>query len=268
MTYQQEQEKNQKMIGSKLGIAQSELAGFKGVEINGKTYLPVKARLELFRSHFPDYSLTTEIVKYGDKISDGICIKATIMDGSGREVASGHAESIRGDGKYASSAPVEFTETKACGRALAVFGLGGGEFASADELTAVAVPGGPSGTESDKSESYILPPPSNIESRISPAKMPTIDLDDDVGNEILSGQPDLEMGESGNHGGNRAWAEVGRALIVGLKLQENLEELKSYYGSNQQLIDEMKHKSHHDYQNLMEAFSNRKAELRKGDIEL
>ena len=48
--------------------------------------------------------------------------------------ATGHAEEYRADGKINKTSALENAETSAIGRALACLGLGGTEFASADEV--------------------------------------------------------------------------------------------------------------------------------------
>src|SRR5688572_31386677 len=61
-------------------------------------------------------------------------MKATITDESGRVLATGHSEEYRHTSKINETSALENAETSAIGRALAAFGLGGTEFASADEV--------------------------------------------------------------------------------------------------------------------------------------
>lgn len=101
-----------------------------GYEKNGKKYLDVKDRLEIFRGVFGHiYGIDTDIFfQAGD-----IVAKASIMRDQ-FVVASGHAMVVNGDGGFS---PVETAETKAIGRALACLGLHGGEYPSSAEMISV-----------------------------------------------------------------------------------------------------------------------------------
>jgi hypothetical protein len=61
-------------------------------------------------------------------------MKATILNEQGRVLATGHSEEYRADGKINATSALENSETSAIGRALAALGLGGTEFATADEV--------------------------------------------------------------------------------------------------------------------------------------
>lgn len=101
------------------------------VTIHGKEYQTVAFRVSKFRELHPSWSLTTEVL-YRD--FDVVVMKASILDDTGRLVATGHAEEFRADGKINKTSALENAETSAIGRALATLGLGGTEFASADEV--------------------------------------------------------------------------------------------------------------------------------------
>jgi deoxycytidylate deaminase len=103
----------------------------------GKKYTTVAVRVELMRRHFGDLGVSTEIVEYGRAKGDPVVVKATITDASGRVLATGHAEEIRGMGHVNTTSALENAETSAVGRALAALGISGGEFASANEMDAV-----------------------------------------------------------------------------------------------------------------------------------
>jgi hypothetical protein len=103
----------------------------KPVNIKGKVYLPVAARLELFHFDHGDHSMVTEIIGIND---DVVRVKATILDGDGRVRATGHAEEFRRASQINRTSAVENCETSAVGRALAFFGYAGDEIASADEV--------------------------------------------------------------------------------------------------------------------------------------
>ncbi len=102
------------------------------VDIHGKQYQTVAFRVGKFREiHGLDLSLVTEIVTRTDEC---VVMKATIADKEGRILATGHSEEYRADGKINATSALENSETSAIGRALASLGLGGTEFASADEV--------------------------------------------------------------------------------------------------------------------------------------
>ena len=101
------------------------------VNIRGKEYQTVALRVHNFREQYKSHSLITEVL-HRDR--DCVVMRAAIMDESGRVLATGHAEEYRKDGQINATSALENAETSAIGRALAAFGLGGTEFASADEV--------------------------------------------------------------------------------------------------------------------------------------
>ena len=104
----------------------------KTINIKGKDYVEVNERLKYFRSNYPKYSLTTEVV---DKTPDTILIKATIRDEQDREIATGIAEEVKGSTFINKTSYVENCETSAWGRALANMGIGlDTSVASAEEV--------------------------------------------------------------------------------------------------------------------------------------
>lgn len=110
------------------------------VNIHGKQYKTVAARVNDFREQFgPSYGLLTEIVYADEQV---VRMKALIISPEGSIVATGHAEEYRDSSKINKTSALENAETSAIGRALAAFGLGGTEFASADEV-ARAITGKP-----------------------------------------------------------------------------------------------------------------------------
>ena len=111
------------------------------VNIHGKQYKTVAARVNDFREQFgPGYGLLTEVVHADEQV---VRMKALIISPEGAIVATGHAEEYRESSKINKTSALENAETSAIGRALAAFGLGGTEFASADEV-ARAITGKPS----------------------------------------------------------------------------------------------------------------------------
>ncbi len=84
-------------------------------KMQGKDYLEVKWRLVWFREVHPNGSIITEVV------NDDL-MKATIKDGEGRVIATGHGSSKKMG--VAKNRPYEGAETAAIGRALAHAGFG------------------------------------------------------------------------------------------------------------------------------------------------
>jgi hypothetical protein len=100
------------------------------VNIKGKEYKTVALRVQEFRTDFPGHSLLTEIVKIDD---DQCIIKAMIVKDN-VIIATGHAQEFRKASQINGTSYVENCETSAIGRALAGLGIGGTEFASANEV--------------------------------------------------------------------------------------------------------------------------------------
>ena len=95
----------------------------KIMKMQGKDYLPVNWRIVWFREEHPKGSITTEVVGEG-------LIKATVIDGEGRILATGHGTpKMQG---VAKSRPFEGAETAAIGRAMAHAGYGT-QFTDEDE---------------------------------------------------------------------------------------------------------------------------------------
>src|SRR3990167_7428164 len=108
------------------------------VNIHGKSYQTVALRVRNFRDRYPYFTLSTEIVSRDAEV---VVMKALIADEKGRVIATGHAEERRAASTINKTSALENAETSAIGRALASFGLGGTEFASADEgANAIAQP--------------------------------------------------------------------------------------------------------------------------------
>ena len=109
------------------------------VNIHGKEYRTVAERINLFYSTYKDKitAITTEIIKDEDDI---VQVKATISAKDSVEnptfyvFGNGYAEEDRTKGRINSTSALENCETSAIGRALASIGLGGEEYASANEV--------------------------------------------------------------------------------------------------------------------------------------
>ena len=101
------------------------------VNIRGKEYQTVALRVQKFREAFPLWSLTSEVL-FRD--ADCVVMKSIIADETGRILATGHAEEYRKSSQINGTSALENAETSAHGRALAALGIGGTEFASANEV--------------------------------------------------------------------------------------------------------------------------------------
>lgn len=101
------------------------------VNIRGKQYETVALRVQKFREQHPNKPLLTEVIH---RDVDCVVVKATIADENGQPIATGHAEEYRATSQINKTSALENAETSAIGRALAAFGLGGTEFASANEV--------------------------------------------------------------------------------------------------------------------------------------
>jgi len=101
----------------------------------GKKYLMVDRRIEAFRVTFGgEYGVETKVLHSDER---SVMIQCDIKDKQGFIVASGVAEEIRGSTMVNKTSAVENCQTSAVGRALAMLGLAGGEFASANEMEGV-----------------------------------------------------------------------------------------------------------------------------------
>jgi len=108
------------------------MAKLKSVNIKGKEYVEVNERLRYFRSTYPNFSLTSEVL---EKTDNSILVLASIINEDGRVVANGLAEEEKGSTFINKTSYVENCETSAWGRALANFGIGlDTSVASADEV--------------------------------------------------------------------------------------------------------------------------------------
>jgi deoxycytidylate deaminase len=107
------------------------------VNIRGKEYQTVAKRIADFRSEFGDYSIITDV----QSNADVVVVKCVIQDTSGRTISTGYAEEVRDSTNINKTSALENCETSAVGRALAFFGFGGSEIASANEVNGAIVAG-------------------------------------------------------------------------------------------------------------------------------
>jgi len=91
------------------------------IDIKGKDYVLVNERIRAFRELYQGYRLISEIVS----LENGVCvIKATVQDGNGNVVATGHAYEKEGSTYINKTSYIENCETSAWGRALGNLGIG------------------------------------------------------------------------------------------------------------------------------------------------
>lgn len=102
------------------------------VNIHGKDYKTVAKRVDEFRKeHGTKMAIITSLVSIDEKT---VVMKTEIIDENQRVIATGFAEENRQASQINRTSALENCETSAIGRALANFGLAGGEYASADEV--------------------------------------------------------------------------------------------------------------------------------------
>ena len=101
------------------------------VVIHGKVYETVALRVKKFREKHPNYRLLTEIQHRDEEC---VVMVARIANEQGEVLATGHSEEYRQSSTINKTSALENAETSAIGRALAALGLGGTEFATADEV--------------------------------------------------------------------------------------------------------------------------------------
>ena len=101
------------------------------VTIGGREYETVALRVKKFKEAHADHRLVTEIVHRDEAC---VVMRALVVSPTGDILATGHAEEYRKSSTINKTSALENCETSAIGRALAAFGLGGTEFASADEV--------------------------------------------------------------------------------------------------------------------------------------
>lgn len=101
------------------------------VIIHNREYETVAFRVKKFREEYKLWTIETEIISRNE---NEVVMKAIIKDEQGRIIATGHSEENRNSSQINRTSAIENGETSAIGRALAAFGMGGTEFASANEV--------------------------------------------------------------------------------------------------------------------------------------
>lgn len=107
------------------------------IQIKGKQYATVNARIAAFRSICPGGAITTEILAMEDGV---VTMQTTIKDEDGRVLASGLAHEKENASTINKTSYIENCETSAVGRALGMLGIGANEsVASSEEMTIALV---------------------------------------------------------------------------------------------------------------------------------
>lgn len=107
------------------------LAKLKTMNIQGKPYATVPARIEAFWSMCPGGQIITECLV---DTAERCMFKATVLDETGKVIATGHA-SEKPNTPVNKTSMLENCETSAIGRALGIAGIGSLEsIASAEEV--------------------------------------------------------------------------------------------------------------------------------------
>lgn len=102
------------------------------VNIKGKDYKMVVARVNDFRQAHPEFGMHSDVVHHDD---ERVIVKVWITDDAGMVRGTGLAEEVRAASNINRTSALENAETSAFGRALASMGFGGDvSYASADEV--------------------------------------------------------------------------------------------------------------------------------------
>ena len=104
----------------------------QSIPIKGKDYATVDARVRAFRELIPEGTISTEIIDCQNGV---VTMKATIMDETGKVLATGMSYEKESNGYINKNSYIENCETSAVGRALGFLGIGiNTSIASADEV--------------------------------------------------------------------------------------------------------------------------------------
>jgi hypothetical protein len=116
------------------------------IKIHNKEYKTVALRVNEFMTlpAYEGWAIETQLVSaFGSEPitrgNDYIVMKATVKDADSRVRGTGYAEELRGSTNINKTSALENCETSAIGRALACVGLGGTEYASANEVSQAVI---------------------------------------------------------------------------------------------------------------------------------
>lgn len=144
----------------------------KTINIRGNSYVTVNERVKAFRQAHPSFSLITECISSS---SEDCLFKASILDDTGRVIATGHAHEVRSSSNVNKTSYIENCETSAIGRALGAFGIGIDEsYASADEVSRAI-------QQQQQQQQPVVKKPSPIDKKILEGYTEEIKLINDLG---------------------------------------------------------------------------------------
>jgi hypothetical protein len=113
------------------------------VNIKGKPYVLVSDRVAYFNKHFPNGSITTQLISEAN--AKEIVVKAVVIPDVKEQCRcfTGYSQAVKGEGYINQTSALENAETSAVGRALGFMGIGViDSIASADEMVKADVPRG------------------------------------------------------------------------------------------------------------------------------
>lgn len=90
------------------------------IDVKGKGYVEVNQRVKAFRQLYPEGTINTTIVSFGDGV---VTIKADVSN-NGKLLATGHAQEKENSSFINKTSYIENCETSAIGRALGMLGIG------------------------------------------------------------------------------------------------------------------------------------------------
>lgn len=104
----------------------------KKIEVKGKAYACVAARVAAFREMCPNGCISTKIISMADGV---VVMRSTVLDEEGNTLATGMAYEKEESSYINKTSYIENCETSAVGRALGMLGIGSDEqMASAEEV--------------------------------------------------------------------------------------------------------------------------------------
>lgn len=236
-----------------------------GKKKGNKHYTMVADRVLAVRKILTDsVGIETEIIKWGQEQGDLIVVKAIITK-DGRTIGSGHAEEIRGEGYINETSSVENAETSAIGRALASCGFHGGEYASSNEIARAhakkdildenAAKGGANAPDSRKARDGAgeAKDPKPIKAKAREEDAPS---DGDKAVSIEAVKQLADMAREGLNG--MEWKQVAAVFAKCIDLTQTSGNLVDIYKGNKKLIDDLDKNCPEGYQQVTQAFSDRK----------
>lgn len=108
----------------------------KTIEVKGKAYACVPARVAAFREMCPDGCISTEIISMADGV---VTMMTTVKDETGRVLATGMAQEKEASSYINKTSYIENCETSAIGRALGMIGIGSDASVASAEEVATAI---------------------------------------------------------------------------------------------------------------------------------